>query len=207
MMGRAILILALLAVGLWLGFEAIEGRGPFATPASRHLRAMKDRTELPPTYEQRDLSSIARLPAGRPVAEFARLESRGVSVEGYVQKIERARDGDLHLTVVPKPQAGTGRGDGYVSVEITPAWQKGSKSWTFDHLADAFGLDRSGHRAAGWRPRRVRLSGWLMYDFMYDVLPAWVVDRGHRVTGWEVHPVTRIELWDDAQQAFIDLPR
>jgi hypothetical protein len=28
-----------------------------------------------------------------------------------------------------------------------------------------------------------------------------------RVTGWEIHPVTRIEIWDDARAAFVEYGR
>ena len=62
-------------------------------------------------------------------------------------------------------------------------------------------------------PPRVRISGWLMYDFQYDapflpqkapILPG---PAHRRLTGWEIHPVTRIEIWDEARKDFVDYPR
>ena len=58
-------------------------------------------------------------------------------------------------------------------------------------------------------PRRVRISGWLMYDFQFETrrpdltLPAFE----QRESGWEVHPVTKIEIWNDARAAFVEVPR
>jgi len=206
-MRRVVPILALLGLGLWLAIAGIEGHGPFANAASRHLRAMKDRTGPPPACQEQTFASIAALPANRPLAEFAPLENQGASVVGYVRSLEHARDGDLHLAFVAEPQRGRGRGHGYWSAEITPVWRQGSATWTFERLAEAFGLDRSGRSTAAVRLQRVRLSGWLLYDYLYDALPAWVFDRADRVTGWEIHPVTRIELWDEGRQAFVELPR
>lgn len=206
-MRRTVVILAVLGVGLWLVVAADEGRGPLATRETRHLRAVKDRAEPPLTYEEKSLESFARLPAKLPLEEFARLEQRGVSVEGYVQRIERSFDGDFHLTVVSQPSTERGRGERYVTAEVTPGWWKGSTSWSFERLVEAFGSDRSGVTAGARHPRRVRISGWLMYDYWYDALPAWTFDRKHRMSGWEVHPVTRIEIWNDVQKTMVELPR
>jgi len=55
-------------------------------------------------------------------------------------------------------------------------------------------------------PRRVRLTGWLTYDFPYEGAhnrPGFPP----RIASWEIHPVTRIELWDDTLAAFVDYPR
>ena len=61
----------------------------------------------------------------------------------------------------------------------------------------------------------MRLSGWLLYDFQHDApYGSEVVDRlggGTRITrrlsGWEIHPVTRIEVYDEARDAWEDVPR
>jgi hypothetical protein len=47
----------------------------------------------------------------------------------------------------------------------------------------------------------VRLSGWLLHDFEHAG-PA----RAWRVSAWEIHPVTAIEVWDEARQAWQPLP-
>ena len=58
-------------------------------------------------------------------------------------------------------------------------------------------------------PRRVRVSGWLLYDSQYDARhSSWALAHGAvRVTGWEIHPVTRIEIWDDALAAWAEVAR
>jgi hypothetical protein len=69
----------------------------------------------------------------------------------------------------------------------------------------------------------VRLSGWLLYDFQYDGVhrsadplrwmwnrfglkrpyrPDGPVSIWPRLSGWEIHPVTRIEVWDDARGGY-----
>jgi len=41
------------------------------------------------------------------------------------------------------------------------------------------------------KPKQVRVSGWLLYDFQHlDVVGT------DRATVWEVHPITRIEVQD-----------
>jgi hypothetical protein len=59
----------------------------------------------------------------------------------------------------------------------------------------------------------VRISGWLLYDFEYDApyrtqRHALISGaRSTRLTGWEIHPVTRIEVWDDSTRDFVEIPR
>ena len=70
---------------------------------------------------------------------------------------------------------------------------------------------RAGGAVTPWPggPRRVRLSGWLLYDFQYD-RPATPWSRQYsapRLSGWEIHPVTRIEVWDDARGEWVEVPR
>jgi hypothetical protein len=55
----------------------------------------------------------------------------------------------------------------------------------------------------------VRLTGWLCYDYQYDDLPStWSLQFGlARRSGWEMHPVTKIELWNPADSAYVELRR
>ena len=206
-MRRVGLLMLFSGLGLWLAAESMEGHGPLATTETRHLRAMKDRAQAPAGCMDMALADFPALPARLPLAEFERIERRGIRVEGYVQRIESAFDGDLHLTVVAAPSAAPGRGERYVSAEITPRWREGSRYWTLEGLAEALGSHHSGAASGARHPRRARLSGWFTYDFWFDALPAWAFDRERRVTGWEIHPVTRIEVWDDAEAKFVELPR
>jgi hypothetical protein len=47
----------------------------------------------------------------------------------------------------------------------------------------------------------VRLSGYLLDDFVHCVA---VGDS--RATAWEIHPVTKIEVWNEKSRRFDPLP-
>jgi hypothetical protein len=199
----AALALAIGVIGLG-GFLRIVGWGPFVSEASRHLRVMKQRTAAPDTVSPLTFPQMAALPRSRPLAEYARLERRGASLEGNVKGMSRSTDGDFHVEVVPTGM--TGRSDArHISAEITPQWHQGSSHWRYERLAAAFRVARWDPTPWERAPRRVRLSGWLMYDFEYEgTRPR---SGPERLTHWEIHPVTRIEVWDDSLGAFVEIPR
>ena len=93
-----------------------------------------------------------------------------------------------------------------VSCEISPQWLAGSDGWRYPHLVDAFRPNVGG--VTGWDsgPRRVRLRGWLMYDAPYEGQrsPFGFPDK---ITFWEIHPVTGIEVWDERTQTFAEWRR
>ena len=204
----ASLALTLGLTGL-LGFLQVLGEGPFATPQARHMRAMKDRGGAPPDAAPVSFARFDSLPFRRPVAEYAPLERRGVVLEGYVRHMLRAPDGDIHLEVTAT-LPGPGAHLPYATAEITPRWHGNAPRWSYESLRAAF-RSRSGGAATRWHdpPRRVRLTGWLMYDFQFEsrrpdlTRPA----SEERLSGWEVHPVTGIEIWNDARAAFVEVPR
>jgi hypothetical protein len=204
----AALALALGVVGM-LGFLHLLGEGPFATPEARHMRSMKDRSVAPAAVSAVSVSLFDSLPYRRPLVEYAPLERRGVVMEGYIKHMLRAPDGDIHLEVAGRlPEPGTT--PLYATAEITPQWHRGARHWTYESLRAAFRCG-SGGDVTRWRepPRRVRLTGWLMYDFQFETRRP---DRTRapseqRESGWELHPVTKIEIWDDARAAFVEVPR
>ncbi len=181
-------------------------KGPAASLAQHHLRAMKDRTQAPPRPESLAIADMERLPRRASLATYAPIEQRGVAVQGYVESMFRASDGDYHLdfaSVAPHPQ-----GDlvPYVSAEVTPQWHLESKRWRFETLMAVFRPDTGGVTSWDGGPRRVRLTGWLTYDFPYEGArnrPGFPP----RTASWEIHPVTRIELWNEALGRFVDYPR
>ena len=85
-------------------------------------------------------------------------------------------DGHMYLTKGPKQLIKTA-----IIVETTPRVRPNHK-WTTQMLA-----------AYVSQTKQVRVSGWLMYDFQHlDVVGT---ERG---TIWEVHPITKIEVQDQA---------
>jgi hypothetical protein len=202
----------MLGVSLFVAYLHLIGRGPLSTAEDRHLREMKERITAPPSLAAYTLKDFERLPHGLPLAGFAALEQRGVSLEGYTQFANIAADGDYHLSLTDTapPSLFNHR---TVTAEVTPEFTRGSTRWSWERLAAEL-------RPLSWLlppwpggPRRVRISGWLLYDFQYDapflpqrapIIPAPI---HRRLTGWEIHPVTRIEIWDEARGGFVDYPR
>ena len=191
---------ALLGAAALLGYLHLMGGGPFAPIEARHLRAMKQRDASPSTVERYAIPDFEALPHRSSVAEYSAWERRAVSIEGWVQRILRAADGDLHLELVTTQRREGGRDSLYVTGEVAPGWTMGSNRWSYEALAAAFRPNRGGPTPWPGGPSRVRITGWLLYDYPYDhAASPW--QREHsvvRATGWELHPVTRIERWDDA---------
>lgn len=202
----AALSLLLGAAGL-MAYLNIMGYGPLAGAASRHLRAMKDRTAAPESVAAVTLADFIALPHRVPLATYASIERRGVTTEGYVQRMMRAMDDDYHLEVAPTPRASDGPDTTYLTAEITPVWRVDSKRWSYGSLEVAFRPNHGGITPWDEGPRRVRVSGWLLYDYQYDAAPTEAQRRtvAPRISGWEIHPVTRIELWDESLGRFVDL--
>jgi len=202
------------ALVLLLAYRHLLGQGPFASVEARHLRDMKERTAMPAAFTPWTFTDFTALPHAAPLTRYASIEQRGVSLEGYVTGMLHASDGDVHLEIGAVPRIG-GVDAQYVTGEITPAVRAAHPAWTYERLRQDFRpltsppFDRA--------PARVRISGWLLYDFQYDGLPdtsdalravwnktnptlhhASRVSIWPRLTGWEIHPVTRVEVWDDS---------
>ena len=203
----AALALVLGVVGLLL-FLAIVGKAPWSPPELRHLRAMKDRRTAPERYLPLTVAGFAALPAGLPLAAYAPLERRAVSFDGYVQRMVTAPDGDLHFELVAAPGASGTADAAYVTAELTPQWGAGSDAWSLESLLVRLRVGRGGITARDEPPRRVRVSGWLLYDLQFDQRwPRGAAGRESRVSGWEIHPVTRIEIREAADSAWREVPR
>lgn len=202
----AALALVLGATGL-LGYLHIMGKGPFASLEMQHLRAMKDRSSAPETVTPMTYDAFVELPHRLSVAEYSGYERRGASAEGYVQRILRAADGDVHIELVPEKPA-EGALTTYLTAELTPAFTEGSAPWSYEMIAATLRPNSGTWTPWDGGPRRVRLSGWLLYDFQYDdSLGLWSGQKPARMTGWEIHPVTRIELWSDSAATWVEYAR
>jgi hypothetical protein len=195
---------AALVVGL-----ALLGRGVGLPEPTRHLRAMKDRSEPPDRVRDVDMNFFAALPHHAPMSERSSLERQGVRMQGWVQRILLSGDGDVHLELVEKQRLPGERDTVYVVAEITPPWRDQRRGWAYESLLVAFRPNAGGATAWDAGPRRVRLTGWLLYDHSYDnPVSEWSLEYGKaRRTGWEIHPVTGIELWDDAARGWRELAR
>lgn len=91
-----------------------------------------------------------------------------------------ARDHDVHVYV-----SDTRRGRSVANaaiVEVTPRWRAVYPSWNAQNL-----------QALATSHTRVRVTGWLLYDQEH-----WnMIQKRQRGTLWEIHPVTRIQVWDN----------
>ena len=188
-------------------FLTLMGEGPLVSPAARHLREMKNRLSAPATVTPITLPEMAALPRRVPLAQFRSFEERGVSIEGYIQNMLRAGDGDLHLEVAAVPRLAADYDTAYVTAEITPLWGRTHPHWTFRDLAPVIRPNLGGPAPWPGGTRRLRVSGWLMYDWQHDEPYGRHCTRhtAPRLTGWEIHPVTRIEAWDDSLARFVDV--
>jgi hypothetical protein len=196
-----------LVLGATILFAYLDeiGKAPWSSLAERHLREMKDRDTEPARVDPMTLAQMARLPRRLDVGEYSALERRGVVVEGYVQRMLRAADGDIHLDFAPELDP-DGRLVPFVSAEISESWYRGSSRWRYPRLVEAFRPVAGGVTRWDDAPRRVRLRGWLLYDFDYEGQrsPQGFPDK---LSFWEIHPVTGIELWDDADARYAELAR
>lgn len=204
----AVLVFAAGAVALVAGL-ALLGRAPAMPEPTRHLRAMKDRRDPPQRVTDVTMEDLVALPHQPAMSERSALESRGVRMQGWVQRMVLSGDGDLHLELVQNRRRLGERDTAYIVAEVTPPWRERSRGWSYESLLVAFRPNQGGRSAWPAGPRHVRLSGWLNYDHPYDrPVSTWLQQFGApRRTGWEMHPVTRIEAWDDAAQAWRELRR
>ena len=198
-LGAALLLVAL----------ALLGRAPGLPAETHHLRAMKDRLEPPSALREFHMADFAALPHHGPFPERAALEQQGVRMEGWVQRVLLSGDGDLHMELAEHRRTAMDRDTAYVVCEITPQWRYPRRAWDYDSLLVAFRPNRGGATRWDAGPARVRVSGWLLYDHPYDKrVNDWMLHRESvRLTGWEIHPVTAIECWDDASQSWQELTR
>jgi hypothetical protein len=194
-------------VVLLLYLQAV-GKAPWSSPQMRHLRVMKDRAVAPDRLAPFTAADFESLPHGRPLAGYALLEERGVSFDGYVQRLLTAKDGDVHFELAATRRLPGGPDTAYVTAELTPQWGRGSDRWSYESLVATLRPNRGGTTFWETGPRRARVSGWLLYDFQYDdPAGSGPAGRSARLTGWEIHPVTRIEVWEAADSAWREVER
>src|SRR5204863_9378627 len=79
------------------------GKGPWAGPAARNLRRMKERAWPPAATEPFTIAAMTALPRWAGLSVYAPIERRGVAVEGYVQRMVRAGTTTSTWTSPPRP--------------------------------------------------------------------------------------------------------
>ncbi len=93
-------------------------------------------------------------------------------------ELAAARDHDVHV-YVSDTRSGRSLANSAI-VEVTPRWRAANPAWTATNLQNL---------AA--KHARVRITGWLLYDQEH-----WnMIAGGERGTLWEIHPITRIQVW------------
>lgn len=210
MIVRSLAVLTFAAgAAVLVGALAILGRAPGLPEHTRHLRAMKDRDDPPSQVRTITMRDFEALPHHLPLAARGALEAHGVQMSGWVQRVVLSGDGDLHLEFAENRRSREDRDTAYVVAEITPPWRGQTRSWAYESLLVAFRPNLGGRAPWEAGPRRVRLTGWLMLDQPYDrPVSTWLLQYGTpRVTGWEIHPVTRIEMWNDGDGTWRELRR
>ena len=76
-----------------------------------------------------------------------------------------------------------------IVLEPTPRIKKSHPKWTKKNLSTWLNEDLP-----------VRISGWLLFDPQHANHL-----RKYRSTLWEIHPITKIEVWDNDKQTWASL--
>lgn len=186
------------------GACAAEGLGKNGKPApDPQTDLRKNRVDTSSTYHSVSFAQLLALPwtglprkrtgwVGADSLQVAKYEGPAIALEGYlVDAVEEGMEStnceidthawhDWHMWVVPTPTEAANRDRlRAVVVEVTPRVRARSTSWV---LGSVKALARSGEK--------VRIAGWLMWD------PDHPDQVGKtRGTTWEIHPVTRIEVF------------
>ena len=91
--------------------------------------------------------------------------------------------------------------DAHVVTEVTPWFREAIAAWSTTSLGQ-FASYRSGYSGTNQQsPGRIRVFGWLFYDNPHAGDGSVGTWRG---TAWEVHPITRIEVFDNGQWRSIE---
>ena len=157
------LLAFLLAAGALSALERPGDKGE--TAAEKKLRG---RSTAPKAAEMDATATLDALLAKKEKSAFS--EEKGATLEGYVVQVEREEDGDYHLTLASAKGEPDSRK--WVIAEVTPAWQKRSRSLSPDALKKTHG-------------KKVRVTGWLYYEPDEN-------QPDPRGTRWEIHPVTEL---------------
>lgn len=178
----------------------------------------KNRIDSPSSYHPVTWDAINNtpFPQGAPrsradwsdaqLAQIKPLEGAAITVEGFLFKVKvektspnakrggestnchfrLADDVDWHMPLTAHASDGE---DLAIIVETTPRIRAQHPNWTTSNLVP---FTHTG--------KKVRISGWLMLDPEHQDM----INGGLRSTLWEIHPVTRIEVFEGGQWVDLD---
>ena len=191
-------------------FQAADGTcGPSGNGGDSATNLRKNRTDAPNSSHEVPFEAVASLPYPHPAPtnrqqwsnqqldEIKPYEGVAISVVGYIAAVKpegkestncgwtKASEVDWHIPVTG--QAGQGEPAAVVG-ETTPRVRATHPKWTIQTLTSSKDSQT-----------QVRISGWLMLD------PVHVNHLGKfRTTLWEIHPITKIEVWANNQWVDLD---
>jgi hypothetical protein len=183
--------------------------GSTGTDPGNETNLRKNRTDVPASLHEVTFAAIASLPfptdqpktlakwSPAALAAIRPFQGVAVSVTGFVDKVKvegaestncgwtGSTEVDWHIPLV---KAAGDPESAAVVVETTPRVRKDHAKWTTAALKPWVGANSP-----------VRISGWLLLD------PEHMNMIGkYRSTLWEVHPITRIEVWKQGQWLDLD---
>src|SRR5688572_22127517 len=163
------------------------------TQAVRDLHRLKNRTARPQESDFDDRVTLLSL--SQPGDDTARwTATRAARIEGYVVAVAAARPEstncywgcDTHIHIAARPDAPPRE---HMVLEVTPHLAAWARSQGLDWSVATLTRDLTG--------RWVRFEGWLMFDSGHAMESENIVpgrESNWRVTAWEIHPVTKIEV-------------
>jgi hypothetical protein len=212
-------------------FESDEGScGKTGDGGDSDTNRRKNRTDVPSSYHLVTWDAINGLdyakgaPRSRAdwtavqLATITPVEGAAITVEGYLYKVKvesssvhaakggestncharLASDVDWHMPLTANVADGE---DLAIIVETTPRVRKEHAQWTRARLKP-WTAHVGSTANAGFNGQKVRISGWLMLDPEHKDM----IDSGLRSTLWEIHPITKIEVWDNGAWVDLDNP-
>lgn len=184
---------ALLLSGLLLLKYRCPTSGIGFTKERRNFHRLKNRTDLPQPSDFDDrvtLTSLTQL--GNDSFRWSAM--RAARIEGYVVSVSAARPElancycgrDTHIHIASRPDAPPRE---HVVLETTPRMEAWARSQGMDWSAETLKRTLIG--------RMVRSEGWLLFDSAHameseNIAPG--AEYNWRVTAWEIHPVTKLEV-------------
>ncbi len=198
-MGASLLAAVLIAA-------AVGGAREPDVPAFEHLQRQMRRDEAPQVYAPISFALFLSLPdlpirTMPDLVAIDEMERQAVSLTGYVARVlpvpiklaghrSNRYNFQLHLAPASARRCLIEDNPRDVVTVVSPALQPPRTSWDLDRL-----------RLLCERQDRVRISGWLLYDYLSRPgVGRW------RASPWAIHPVTRIEVWNPDDRAWGNLP-